>query len=356
MTIYNVCPNLNEIQNGLIIVGSLPHHLPRKPIYDLAEKLQWPIFSDIISGLRSDGSHENRIEYFETLLKMFPEKKADAILHLGDRFVSKPLLEWIGSKPYVLAVDHPFRNDPKHCVTHRLEGRVDLICEKLLPEIKTRTDTTWLQEWKEPSLIVKSELDIFFTQQKKWTEPGLIHSLQSSLSTEYALFIANSMPIRDANNFLFPANPVGPIFANRGVSGIDGNIATATGIAAGCKLPTIAIFGDQAMLHDLNSLSLLKTSQYPVIGIVLNNSGGGIFSFLPIAKRTDVLDEYFAAAHTWTFEHAAQMFNLPYYRDTLPSFDHSCIVEITTDRKENFDLHQDILCALKKSSSFCTAS
>ncbi|HSX12028.1 MAG TPA: thiamine pyrophosphate-dependent enzyme, partial [Rhabdochlamydiaceae bacterium] len=141
---------------------------------------------------------------------------------------------------------------------------------------------------------------------------------------------------------------LGPIFGNRGVSGIDGNIATAVGLAQGLKSPLIAIIGDQAGLHDLNSLAQMKQAKYPVILIIINNKGGGIFSFMPVSKKeTTLVEKFFAASHSFSFEHAAALFGLDYYRfkkieelACLPSI--SCLIEIETERQENFQLHQEI--------------
>jgi 2-succinyl-5-enolpyruvyl-6-hydroxy-3-cyclohexene-1-carboxylate synthase len=170
------------------------------------------------------------------------------------------------------------------------------------------------------------------------------------------------MPIRDADQFFNPQQPTGPLFANRGVSGIDGNLATAIGIAQGLKKPTLALIGDLAFLHDLNSLAQLKTCRYPVLFLVFNNQGGGIFSFLPIAKRTIHFEELFATAHPFSFEAAATLFQLPYYNPTTPAeWQHtlsqalttptSCLIEIQTDRQENHHLHQEIARHVKQSLS-----
>ncbi|MFI5334994.1 MAG: thiamine pyrophosphate-dependent enzyme, partial [Chlamydiales bacterium] len=139
------------------------------------------------------------------------------------------------------------------------------------------------------------------------------------------------------------------IFANRGVSGIDGNIATVVGIAHAIKRPILAILGDQTFLHDLNSLALLKKCPYPVLLLVVNNAGGAIFSFLPIASKKELLDDYFAATHDLTFQKAAELFQIPYLHLTTEkelftalSEKKSMIIELQTDRKENFHFHQEI--------------
>jgi 2-succinyl-5-enolpyruvyl-6-hydroxy-3-cyclohexene-1-carboxylate synthase len=157
-----------------------------------------------------------------------------------------------------------------------------------------------------------------------------------------ALFLGNSMPVRDADSFYFPQEDVGPIFANRGLSGIDGNVATCFGIAQ--TRPVIAVMGDQTLLHDLNSLALLKKSRYPIHLVVINNGGGGIFSFIDIAEKKELLDPFFANAHGWNFEAAARLFDLPYVRaedfDALKVQGKSCLVEFVCNRRENLVRHR----------------
>jgi 2-succinyl-5-enolpyruvyl-6-hydroxy-3-cyclohexene-1-carboxylate synthase len=140
-----------------------------------------------------------------------------------------------------------------------------------------------------------------------------MHALAAHVSEQQALFFANSMPIRDANLYFFPAQNVGPLFTNRGLSGIDGNIATVAGIAHGVQKPLIAVLGDLTALHDLNSLALLHKIAVPILLIVINNAGGAIFSFLPHLAGAPRFDELFSHHHEWEFSQAAALFSLPHH-------------------------------------------
>jgi 2-succinyl-5-enolpyruvyl-6-hydroxy-3-cyclohexene-1-carboxylate synthase len=103
------------------------------------------------------------------------------------------------------------------------------------------------------------------------------------------------------------------IAGNRGASGIDGIIATAAGFAEGRKRPVVAVVGDLATYHDLNSLKLVAESKYPILLIVINNGGGGIFSFLPIAGiDRSVFRRLFFTEHAMRFAGCAEQFSLPY--------------------------------------------
>jgi 2-succinyl-5-enolpyruvyl-6-hydroxy-3-cyclohexene-1-carboxylate synthase len=120
------------------------------------------------------------------------------------------------------------------------------------------------------------------------------------------LWLASSMPVRDANLVLPPGGR--RVLCNRGLNGIDGTIASFLGASRGRR--GICLVGDLACLHDLNSLAL---SGGEGAIVVLNNGGGAIFDFLPVAQvagyrqlvRTD---------HELDFAHAAAQFRLPYAR------------------------------------------
>ena len=160
------------------------------------------------------------------------------------------------------------------------------------------------------------------------------------LPPDFALFFGNGMPIRDADRFLFPQKCRG-FYGNRGLSGIDGNIGTIAGLAQ--ETPILGVIGDQAALHDLNSLPLLKKTKYPAILLISNNHGGGMFHHLPVAQSPH-FEQLWAAAHPFGFEKPAAMFDIPYFGfDQLQNVlqkKNSAVVELITDREKNWRYQQ----------------
>ena len=361
---------LSTHKKGLILVGAMQSERELSSIIELGNKLKWPIVADIISGMRSEGEQESLIGHWDLILKTAGIDKPDAILHLGDRFVSKTLFDYLAAASpqfYCMVADHPVRCDPKHLLTHRIACDPALFCEQLLKVIPESNSSIWFETWKEHSAKIKEQLDTLFATDTNLTEPGVVRTLSSCLSKEWALFLSNSMPIRDADNFLFPKGSIGPIFSNRGLSGIDGNIATAIGLSVGCNLPLIALLGDLAALHDINSLAQVHKTNKPVVFLIFNNRGGGIFSFLPVREKKHAFEEFFAANHSYTFDQAAALFHLPYYgiktldewQEHLPKIlenKSSCVVEITTNREENFLFHEQIKKVLKEKQCFPTSA
>jgi 2-succinyl-5-enolpyruvyl-6-hydroxy-3-cyclohexene-1-carboxylate synthase len=281
------------------------------------------------------------------VIKLVPHFQPDCVLHFGDRLVSKTLSQWLkqAAPPiYAMVADHPKRHDPTHTLTHRFQTDPTIFCEQLLSWIPRRI--SWLSHWKAVSQVIEGHIDEFIPPA---SEPGLIRFLLHSLPPHYGLFFANSMPIRDAEQFFFPRFHRGPIYGKRGTSGIDGNIAMIVGLAEASKRPLLAVIGDLTALHDLNSLALLQKCKVPIILLVINNQGGGIFSFLPIAEKKQLFEEYFATAHPWHFEEAAKMFQLPFLSLTDPSQlarplreEKTLLIEFKTNRVENRALHLSI--------------
>lgn len=274
----------------------------------LANRLQWPIFADILSESRTYTPSDPFVPHFDYLIEredFIPE----AIIHFGGSFVSKKLFTKLGEKKpafYLHVEEKQERQDPAYIVTHKVACHPRDFCKQLTEKSRV-CDLGWLPAWKIASKEVRAQIQNFFMEEQPLSEALLFAMLEKMVSENSFLFLGNGWPIRAADSFFFPNTPR-MIFGNRGVSGIDGLIATASGCAAGRDEKLFAIIGDQSALHDLNSLALLKNT----VLIIVNNRGGQIFSKLPIAKRTDLYDTFFAAKHTLDFAGAASMFGHKY--------------------------------------------
>ena len=171
----------------------------------------------------------------------------------------------------------------------------------------------------------------------------------------------SSMPIRDMDWFgVVGSKKARFVAANRGASGIDGVLATATGYAAGLQKPTTVLLGDLSALHDLNSLALIAESKWPMIVMVINNHAGHIFDQLPI-QQSDHFEQFFATPHGFQFEHAAKMFELEYRKitnmaqlvenyDAACAMDRSIVLELLTDRDANQQVRKQIREKIRKCS------
>jgi 2-succinyl-5-enolpyruvyl-6-hydroxy-3-cyclohexene-1-carboxylate synthase len=353
---------------GVLIVAQLKDPESYHWVVKLAERLNWAVFADIQSGLRLRRDIPNLIHYFDRLLltdKAVELESIDTIIQIGSRIVSAGLLKWLAKYPptnYVMVLDNSDRDDPNHEVTFRIESDITIFCQQLLSNGFQRPPTEWVRKLRLTSQRIGLIVADFLNGKETLTEPWIARTISELIPANCGLWMANSMPIRDLDIYgsEYSNNP--RIGANRGTSGIEGSTAAATGFAVGLEAPVTAIVGDLSALHDLNSLALLCKNPCPVILIIINNDGGGIFSFLPIAKSTDVFESYFGTPHGLEFSHAATMFGLDYYHpQTQTEFieyytqslanNKSAIVEVTTDRQVNWQLHQEIQAEIQQKIS-----
>jgi 2-succinyl-5-enolpyruvyl-6-hydroxy-3-cyclohexene-1-carboxylate synthase len=355
---------------GILVVGQLKSPVEIQAVIQLAEWLNWAVFADIQSGLRLRQDFPNLIHCFDRLLltdSVIELEQIDTIVQIGTRIVSAQWFKWIEKHPptnYIAIADHPERYDPNHLVSFRIESDITYLCDRLCQHLPQLSLSTWVQKLRSASDRI-GVTAAKFLKTSKLTEPLIARTISELIPSQHGLWVSNSMPIRDLDMFGIGAiaeesQSFSPrVGANRGTSGIEGAIASATGFAVGLQAPVTAIVGDLSSLHDLNSFALLQHNSQPVIVVIINNDGGGIFSFLPIAKSTQVFDTYFGTPHGLDFAHAAAMFKLDYYhpqdREELIhdynrslANNRSAIIEVTTDRFENLSLHQDLvrLCSM----------
>ena len=339
---------------GVLVVGQLRTMLDLEMIRELADALGWPVIADITSGARLGHYVPHVIHYADQMLQgpcrdQFTH--LETVIHIGGALVSKRVQTLFETHPpnhYIRIAFTDERLDPAHLVSHRIEYH---------PTIRNafaRLNTDRLdRSWRDALITWSSSLDEFFGTElsgETITEPGVVRAVTEQAGALGGLFLGNSMPIRDADMFGVSSGRPIWVHANRGASGIDGNIATAAGIAHAIGSAGIAaILGDLAVLHDLNSLALLRANK--VILVIINNGGGGIFSFLPVAAHGELVEEFFGTPHEFEFEQAAKMFGIAYTRPDLmsdfrstfaaaQSSDRSTIIEITTVRSENHAFHQ----------------
>ena len=352
---------LRPVKRGLVVAGRLESQAQGKAVARFAEALGWPLLPDISSQMRLGGDSGVTAPYYDALLAddEFRERyEPEAVVHFGGRALSKRLEQYLAHarpSPYVVVRENPFRLDPGHQVTRSVETDIVGFCDAIAGVAAEHTADEagpWLGSWIEASRKVGEYLDDVSGEAEELREPLVARLISRHIPAGDGLVLASSMPIRDADTFAAHDGPAVSVIANRGASGIDGTVATAAGVARGLGVSVTLLIGDLALLHDLNSLAMLRDLK--VVVVVINNDGGGIFSFLPIAGQRKFFEPYFGTPQDVSFEPAASMFGLDYeLPETLPDFvdayraacsrDTSTVIEIGTDRRENVSLHQELL-------------
>ncbi|MGB3632723.1 MAG: 2-succinyl-5-enolpyruvyl-6-hydroxy-3-cyclohexene-1-carboxylic-acid synthase [Rubrobacteraceae bacterium] len=359
--VQNLWDELREVERGLVVAGRLDSRRQGEAVLRLAEALGWLVLPDIGSQVRLGASSDLLAPYYDMLLadEQFRDSHApEAVLHFGGRALSKRLEQFLAEvrpNPYVVVRENPFRLDPSHQVTRSVEAGIEGFCEALA-RVAARHPSgsyiSWRQSWTGASESLENRLDQLVNGEERINEPLVARLVSRYIPEDHGLVLASSMPVRDVDTFgVVDGLPV-PVAANRGASGIDGTVASAVGFARGTGNPVTLLIGDLALLHDLNSLSMLR--DLPVVIVALNNDGGGIFSFLPVAQQEKFFEPYFGTPHGLDFEQAAAMFGLEYERpDSVTGFttayktacsrDTPSLIEVRTNREENVSLHRKLL-------------
>ncbi|NOY88390.1 MAG: 2-succinyl-5-enolpyruvyl-6-hydroxy-3-cyclohexene-1-carboxylic-acid synthase [FCB group bacterium] len=346
---------LNNTTNGLLMVGKLKDSTQQKAVSELAQKLNWPVFADIQSGLRGNEGVENTIQYFDQLLlsEKFQKVKNLTVVHIGGMITSKRanfFLQQNKLKDYIYITDHPWRNDPNHKVTVRIEADIDCLCYKLLLLVNSKKNNRLLTQLKRADQKADKIIEKAITSTTSLSEIAVVRLVSKYIEKGHKLFLSNSMPIRDMDMYANPSHALSDVAANRGVSGIDGVIATFGGYVYGASSGGTLIIGDLAFLHDLNSLALLKNITKPLTVVLINNNGGGIFSFLPISAYKNIFEPFFGTPHNLTFRKVVSMFGGDYYQphsqgDFITNYSQTqrakcfSVIEVQTERRQNLKEH-----------------
>ncbi|HEV2427286.1 MAG TPA: 2-succinyl-5-enolpyruvyl-6-hydroxy-3-cyclohexene-1-carboxylic-acid synthase [Acidimicrobiales bacterium] len=222
-----------------------------------------------------DATARGALPYADPLLRddgFAAAARPDVVVRMGGVPASRTLAERVGGwGSEVIALD-PWGSvaDPEGMVSTSMAGRPDPT------SADHRGDPAYGEWWAKASASVGWWLE---SLGGDLTEPAVARDVvTASASTRTPLVIASSMPIRDVE-WWAPAR-VAPTFANRGANGIDGVVSTTLGVAAGGS--AIGLVGDLAFLHDASALADPVSGSAVVV--VVDNDGGGIFSFLPQAS------------------------------------------------------------------------
>ncbi len=362
--IDSVAEVINQADQGLVIAGYLAERNDMEAVAEFSRRISWPVFADIRSGLRIGHSEKNFIDYYDQMLlsdKIKEIFRPDVVVHMGGVPVSKRLLQFmeeISPSEYIMINDHPFRHDPAGIVTRRIQMSVRHACQCLCDLVSPgKKDIVRILKTKSEG--IGKIIDRNTQNKYELNEPGIARSVSKIIPEGTGLFVGNSMPVRDMDMFAYHGCRACAIAVNRGASGIDGTMASAAGFAAGLGRPVTLLMGDLSFIHDLNSLFILKTACIPVVVIIINNRGGGIFSFLPVSMHKDIFEKFFATPHNLDFADAAAQFDIDYH---LPSNmaefasiyseaitkNRLSIIEVQTNRNDNITFHRQLYKQVKE--------
>jgi 2-succinyl-5-enolpyruvyl-6-hydroxy-3-cyclohexene-1-carboxylate synthase len=268
---------------GVVVCGPTAESVA-EPVARFAARLGWPVLAEPTSGLRC-GPHDRShvIAHYDPLLRVpeFGEReRAQVVVRVGDMPTSKPLRAWVaGARQVVL--------DP-HAVWHEPTRRAELIIRSpaavALDALQgDRAAPEWLEGWRAADAAVPAAL----AEAPDRFEPKVLAGLEPELPDGAIVWVSSSMPIRDVEAH-FPQSAKNLRFlANRGANGIDGVVSSALGAALATGRPTWLLTGELALVHDLGGLLAARRAGVELNVLCLDNGGGAIFDFLPLAEHAD---------------------------------------------------------------------
>ncbi len=330
---------------GLVVAGGSDHGLgPEIP--EFAARAGYPLLADPLSGARTGPA---ALAHYDALLRRPVRFQApELVIRVGDLPTSKPLRRWLAglrSTRQVSIGPHGIWQDPDGVVAESVDADPRVVLAAASP---APAPAGWLDAWRAADGIAAGALGELFAD--RLTEPSVVWALGDCLGPEATLFVAASMPIRDVESF-WPVRDHGPrILSNRGANGIDGIVSSAFGAAASSPGPVVLLIGDVALAHDIGGLLAAGRLGLRLTIVLLDNGGGGIFDFLPVAGERDIFEQHVATPTGLDFSRAAGLYGIGHDRpDSLPAFraavgralgaPGSTMIEVRGDRPANVRLH-----------------
>jgi 2-succinyl-5-enolpyruvyl-6-hydroxy-3-cyclohexene-1-carboxylate synthase len=348
----------------LIVAG--PENYLADSVIQLAENLGWPVLADPRSKVRVE--HRLVIAAADSMLRdqRFAESHTpEVVIRFGTPPASKVVNTWLANSKatQVVLTTTPTLVDPdRKCALH-MQCEIDVVCSELIASITARTDTTWSSSWAQAEKLAQVAINAALTNELKICEPAIARTIYAAMPSSSHLVVSSSMPIRDVEWYGAPRSAL-TVHANRGVNGIDGVVSTAVGIALATNEPTALLIGDVALLHDTNGMLNLNLRNLDLRIFVVDNNGGGIFSFLPQKTTLDEtrFEMVFGTPHQVDIEALAKAHNIS--AQTIESLDDLAmavaqrglrLTRIVTNREENVKvhdrIHQNVAAALRQADN-----
>lgn len=316
-TLKDLTQIMAQHPKGLIVCGprSLPDANPEamRLLQQISQHSGYPLLTDAASGLRFD---QGIGAYDSFLMKDLSQVLApELVIRIGDVPTSRWLNEYLDKiEPLYRVHIRPDGEwaDDSHRVSHFIQADLPDLLRRLLQLVPRRHESEWMSQFS--ALESRTWAAIAQGMQELPLFDGAaVYAVAEAIPDEASLFIGNSLSIRHVDQFARPQGKHIVTLANRGASGIDGNISTALGAAAGRPdQPLVMILGDITLYHDMNGLLALHRLGIPATIVLLNNDGGGIFRRLPVRDFEPEFTDLFLTPHGLDFSKVASLYGLTY--------------------------------------------
>ena len=336
-------------RRGVIVAGR--SETDPAEILRLASVLDWPLIADHRSGCRDPGS-PLALRHFDSLLRaedFTSNHQPDVVVRIGEIVSSKAVSQWLSKTDATILASRPHQRhiDPENIADYQFDERgvVEAVLDKLSEQPAVDQPAGWSDSWTSADQCAVRAIDQALQDRagESPTEVEVARSTVRDVPAGSALVVASSMPVRDVEWFAPNRSDIA-VIANRGANGIDGTISTAIGVAS-TGVATTCLIGDVALLHDATALIALHARSIDLTIVVINNDGGGIFSFLPQHELLDreTYEVLFGTPHGTDLNALANAHGIP-FTAWPASLDPAGvrIVEASSNRDQNLALHAEL--------------
>jgi len=288
----------------VIVAGDCPPDVGRAIAEDAA-RAGIPLLAEPSSNARYG---EAALSTYRLLLSSTLAEGIERVVVFGRPTLSRPISSLLSRDDVELVVVSAYADwiDP---------GRVASMVTDAVT-LGESANAGWLDAWREADRLVRARLDKLLAAQPYFTGPALAATLWTALGADDVLFAGSSSPIRDLD--LAPVSGAAPrVYANRGLSGIDGNVSTAAGIALALERPTHALLGDLTAMHDATGLLVGQLEPQPYLRLVVaNDDGGSLFATLEQGEPAHMgaFERLFGTPQGVQFEALAAVAGIAYRR------------------------------------------
>ncbi len=343
-------------RRALIVAGPVADPHDAEGIRRLAAATGFPLLADPLSGARSlVGDGHRAVAGYDVFLRSEKLRRAlapDCIVRVGRGPTSQRVLNWLASTTAPQWVIDPGGRWKDHLgkATQVLRSDAASAAAFLEGTDRAAAPPGWWEVWHMVSEAAGRAMPEALASHE--CEGAVAHHVVEALPDGSALFVSGSMPVRDLDAYMLPHSKDVLVLGNRGASGIDGIISTALGTAHATRRPTAVLVGDVAFYHDMNGLMAARVIDTPVVFVLVNNDGGGIFHRLPIREWDPAFTRFFATPHGLAFEHAASLHGLPHRKVSIGDVGGALeaglnqggvrILEVRTDREAHLHSQREV--------------
>lgn len=289
---------VEEHERGVIVAGAMsPGAIDVGDVLELAARAGWPILAEPTSQLRvaapsTSAAVVSTSSYLVRDAGFAAAHRPDVVVLLGAAPPMRPLRNWMSDQAgwrVIVIGDGPEWVDESLTFTDTIRsdpGRLFAALLDVVPAYDGRH--SWHQGWLEADEAAAGAIGRALIEADMF-EGRVVTALAGVLPDDASLYVGNSMSVRDLDLYWPRRDGLLDIYSSRGASGIDGVVSGALGVAAGTGRPVVLLIGDLSLLHDLSGLLSAVRLQIPLVIVVTNNDGGGIFSSLPIGELGDAV-------------------------------------------------------------------